>query len=233
MPIPEKKIFVAQLIAGQQFQEVFLVAKKSLAETKAGKPYLALALMDKTGEIEARVWDNALQFETLVEEGNFVVVQAVAKPFRDQMQLGVNALQRVADSAVELADFMPASSRPLSEMAAELDAVIAGIVDPSLQALLRTIFQGETLSRFQRAPGRQEAAPCLYRRPNRTHPVDCWHGGEGSKPLSTHRSGYVDRRRLAPRSSQNRGVRFCPPALWLHRSGKAGWAPGSGRGTDT
>jgi 3'-5' exoribonuclease len=152
MPIPEKKIFVAQLIAGQQFQEVFLVAKKSLAETKAGKPYLALALMDKTGEIEARVWDNALQFETLVEEGNFVVVQAVAKPFRDQMQLGVNALQRVADSAVELADFMPASSRPLSEMAAELDAVIAGIVDPSLQALLRTIFQGETLSRFQRAP---------------------------------------------------------------------------------
>ena len=152
MPVPAKKIFIAQLIAGQPFQDVFLVSKKSLAETKAGKPYLALGLMDKTGEIEARIWDNALQFDAQAEEGNFVLVQAVAKPFRDQMQLGVNALQRVVDSAVDLADFMPTSARPLVEMATELDAVIQGIVEPSLRALLRAIFQGETLARFQRAP---------------------------------------------------------------------------------
>ena len=152
MPVPAKKIFVAQLTAGQPFQDVFLVSKKSLAETKAGKPYLALGLMDKTGEIEARIWDNALQFDAQAEEGNFVLVQAVAKPFRDQMQLGVNALQRVADSAVDLADFMPTSARPLAEMATELDAVIEGIVEPSLRALLQAIFQGETLARFQRAP---------------------------------------------------------------------------------
>jgi 3'-5' exoribonuclease len=152
MPIPAKKIFVAQLTAGQPFQDVFLVSKKSLAETKAGKPYLALGLMDKTGEIEARIWDNALQFDTLADEGSFVLVQAVGKPFRDQMQLGVNTLQRVADSAIDLADFMPTSARPLAEMAAELDAVIEGLVEPSLRALLQAIFQGETLARFQRAP---------------------------------------------------------------------------------
>jgi len=140
------------LTAGQPFQDVFLVSKKSLAETKAGKPYLALGLMDKTGEIEARIWDNALQFAAQAEEGNFVLVQAVAKPFRDQMQLGVNGLQRVADSAVDLADFMPASGRSLAEMAAELDAVIESLVEPSLRALVRAIFQGETLARFQRAP---------------------------------------------------------------------------------
>lgn len=147
-----KKMFVAQLIAGQQFQEVFLVARKSLAETKAGKPYLALGLMDRTGEVEARVWDNALEFEPQVEEGGFVLVQAVAKPFRDQMQLAVITLQSVAETAVDLADFMPASPRPLAEMAAELEAVIAGIGDPPLRALLSVIFQGDTLDRFQRAP---------------------------------------------------------------------------------
>lgn len=152
MSAPAKKIFIAQLTAGQQFQDVFLVSKKVLAETKAGKPYLALGLMDRTGEIEARIWDNALQFEAQAEEGCFVLVQAVAKLFRDQMQLGVNALQRVADSAVDLADFMPTSSRPLAEMAAELDAVIEGMVDLPLRSLLRAIFQGETLARFQRAP---------------------------------------------------------------------------------
>jgi 3'-5' exoribonuclease len=152
MPIPAKKNFVAQLTPGQPFSDVFLVSKKTLAETKAGKPYLALGLMDKTGEIEARIWENALQFESQAEEGSFVLVQAVAKPFRDQMQLGVNALQRVADSEVALADFMPASSRPLAEMAAELDAVIEGVADLPLRDLLRAIFRGATLSRFQQAP---------------------------------------------------------------------------------
>jgi len=152
MPTRAKKIFVAQLTAGQQFQEVFLVARKSLAETKAGKPYLALGLMDRTGEVEARIWDNALQFEAQAEEGSFVLVQAVAKPFREQMQLGVVSLQRMAETAVDMADFMPASPRPLAEMAAELETVIAGINDPPLRALLRALFQGETLARFQRAP---------------------------------------------------------------------------------
>ena len=148
----EKKIFVAQLIAGQQVQDIFLVSKKSLAETKSGKPYLALGLMDRSGEIEARVWENALQFEAQATEGNFVRVQALAKPFKEQLQLGVSFLQQVAEELVQLGDFMPASIRPLAEMAGELDAVIAGIADPALQALLREIFQGETLARFQRAP---------------------------------------------------------------------------------
>lgn len=148
----EKKLFVAQLIAGQQVQDIFLVSRKSLAETKAGKPYLALGLMDKTGEIEARLWDNALQFDAHSEEGAFVLVQAVAKPFRDQLQMVVQSLRPVAEERVRLADFMPASARPLAEMADELDAVIEGIADAALRALLREIFRDETLARFQRAP---------------------------------------------------------------------------------
>lgn len=152
MPTHVKKVFVAQLTGGQQFQDVFLVAKKSLAETKAGKPYLALALMDRTGEIEARVWDNALQFDAQAEEGAFVLVQAVAKPFRDQMQLGVTAVRQVAETTVDMADFLPASPRPLADMAAELEGVIAAIGDPPLRQLLRILFSGDTLARFQRAP---------------------------------------------------------------------------------
>ena len=152
MPTHIKKIFAAQLTGGQQFQDIFLVTKKSLAETKAGKPYLALALMDRTGEVEARVWDNALRFESQAGEGNFVLVQAVAKPFRDQMQLGVTTLQQVAEAEIDMADFLPASPRPLAEMAEELKEVIGSIGDQPLRDVLRILFQGDTLARFQRAP---------------------------------------------------------------------------------
>jgi 3'-5' exoribonuclease len=152
MTVPAKSLFVDQLTAGQHFQDIFLVSKKSLAETKAGKPYLALSLMDRSGEVEARVWDNAEQFEAQADEGNFILVQAVAKPFRDQMQMAISTLQQVEESEVDLADFLPASARPLAEMARELEAVLDGIGDKPLQRLLRTIFCGETLTKFQRAP---------------------------------------------------------------------------------
>ena len=147
-----KHIFVSQLTEGQQVREVFLVARKSLAETKAGKPYLSLSLMDRSGEIEARVWDNASELDSQAREGGFVLVQGVARPFRDQLQLVIAGLRAVPAEAVDPVDFMPASPRPLDEMAAELAAVLDGIGDPAIKALLGEIFQGDTLARFQRAP---------------------------------------------------------------------------------
>ncbi len=148
----EKKAFVGTLVAGQQVQDVFLISRKLLAETKAGKPYLALGLMDKSGEIEARLWDNAQEYDGSANEGAFVMVRAVVKSFRDQLQLAVQSLETVAELMVDLADFMPASIRPLTDMANELEAVIAGVGDPGVRALLEEIFQGETLVRFTRAP---------------------------------------------------------------------------------
>ena len=147
-----KTLFITDLTPGQQVREIFLVARKTLAETKAGKPYLALGLMDRTGEIEARVWDNARELDASAPEGGFVLVQGVAKAFREQLQLAVQSLSVVAADAVNLADFMPASPRPLGEMAAELATLIDSFTDPGLRALLGEIFQGETLTRFQRAP---------------------------------------------------------------------------------
>lgn len=152
MNIQEKKIFISQLTAGQQLQDVFLVAKKSLADTRAGKPYLAMTLMDRTGEIEVRVWENAQQYDALIEEGDYALVQAVVKPFRDQLQMTVTSLRKVDETAVDLASFLRTSTRPAAEMHAALDAVIGSITDPALQRLLQTIFQGEVLQKFQRAP---------------------------------------------------------------------------------
>ena len=147
-----KKTFITQLAAGRPVDDIFLVTRKTLAETKAGKPYLAMGLGDKTGEIEARLWDNASEYEAGIQEGAFVRVRAMAKPFREQLQLSVQSVEPLAEDRVNLADFMPASKRPVAEMARELDAVIAEVTDAGLQALLREIFQGDVLKRFQQAP---------------------------------------------------------------------------------
>ncbi len=148
----DKTTFIDQLHEGQQVDDLFLVSRKTLAETKAGKPYLALALMDRTGEIEARLWDNAEQYEGMAEAGDFVRVQGTARSYRDQLQLVVHSLAPVNAAEVALEDYMPASPRPREVMVAELESVIARIEDRPLHRLLRVIFAGETLELFSRAP---------------------------------------------------------------------------------
>jgi len=95
-----KDIFIEDLQEGQQVRDIFLVARKTLAETKAGKPYLALSLMDRSGEIEARVWDNAAAYDSHARVGNYVVVQGTAKLYRDQLQMGVVFLEKVNSGSV-------------------------------------------------------------------------------------------------------------------------------------
>lgn len=147
-----KTVFIGDLAEGQQVCDLFLISRKTLAETKNGKPYLALTLMDKTGEIEARVWDNADRFGALAEQGRIVLAEGQAKAFREQLQLNITSLAPVEDDDSLLGHFIPAGKRPVREMQQELAAIINGIADKRLHRLLTAIFQGETLKRFSKAP---------------------------------------------------------------------------------
>lgn len=147
-----KQVFIRDLKENQQISEVFLVSRFNLAETKAGKPYLALALMDKSGEIEARLWDRVDQLAPLAQEGSFISVQATVDQFNGQLQLKLLSLAAVSEETLALNDFFPASRRPQKEMILELKKRIKSIQDETLRRLLETIFKGDTLNRFAQAP---------------------------------------------------------------------------------
>ena len=59
------KIFIGELKKGQGVESTFLVREKVLTKTKSGNPYLSLRLADRTGEIDGRVWDSAMDFAPL------------------------------------------------------------------------------------------------------------------------------------------------------------------------
>ena len=147
-----KTLFIRDLQENQQISEVFLVSRFSQAETKAGKPYLSLTLMDKSGEIEARLWDRAELFAPLAQEGNFVTVQATVDQFNGQLQLKLLELNAVSEDSLALNDFFPASRRPKEEMLLELKKRIKSIQDKPLRRLLEEIFKGDTLARFAQSP---------------------------------------------------------------------------------
>lgn len=131
---------VSELAPGQSVQSIFLVQSKDVRQKKTGEPYLSLTLMDRTGEIDAKMWDNVAVILSTFERDDFVRVKGETQLYQNRMQLTIHTLQRVQDADVQLADFLPASKRNPDEMFAELTAVIGSLKNPHLKALLESIF---------------------------------------------------------------------------------------------
>ncbi len=148
-----KQIYVADIKERDQLREVFLVKDKITAMAKNGKPYLTLRLMDRSGEVEGRLWDRVDELSPLFDKNDFILVQGKASVYLGKMQLVVQQLERVADRDVDLADFLPVSTRSRAEMRAELDGLLASLTDRHISALLRGIFDDPVLfERYAMAP---------------------------------------------------------------------------------
>ncbi len=135
------KVFVGDIRDRDQVSSVFLVKEKTMAMAKNGKPYITLHLMDKTGEIEGRVWDNVDVISARFEKDDFISVQSKASVYLGKMQLIISELSKVPESEVNLGDFLPESDRDSEEMVAELASLISSLTDENLHRLLLAFFE--------------------------------------------------------------------------------------------
>ncbi len=136
------KIFAKEIHDRDQVASVFLVKDKITAMAKNGKPYLTVRLMDKSGEIEGRVWDNADEVSATFGKDDFISIRAKASVYLGKMQLIIAQLKVVPDAEVCLADFLPESPRPVGEMCVQLDHLLESIKNPWLRRLL-ALFRGD------------------------------------------------------------------------------------------
>lgn len=148
-----KKKCVADIKDRDMVDAVFLVKDKILAMAKNGKPYLTLKLMDKTGEVDAKVWDNADEIGSLFEKNDFLAVRAKASVYLGKMQLILSDLKLVPEEQIDLADFLPETDRDINIMVEELKALVASLKDLNLKRLLIAFFgDPELLAQFRVAP---------------------------------------------------------------------------------
>lgn len=148
-----EKIFVNELKKGQTIETSFLVREKNLGKTKAGIPYLSLRLMDRTGEVEGRIWENALEFSALFEKDDFIKVRAEADEFQGILQLRIVKLRKLGESEVFLGDFLPKTSQDIEAMFGELKEIGLRVQNPYLRELLAAFWADEEfIGRFKAAP---------------------------------------------------------------------------------
>ena len=144
---------VGDLVPNEIVTAHFLVFAKDIRQKKTGEPYLSLQLADKTGEIEAKMWDNVAEVMDTFDRDDFVKVKGITQVYQNRSQFTIHKLRRMEDHEVEFADFYPCSVRDPEEMFAELTGIIAGIGNPHLRGLLESVFgDSETARLFKMAP---------------------------------------------------------------------------------
>lgn len=148
-----RKVFVKDIKDRDQLKEVFLVKEKITAMAKNGKPYLTIKLMDKSGEVDAKVWDNVDAVAARFEKDDFLEVSAKASVYLGKMQLVIAELRKMPEEEVELADFLPETERDIKAMEGELTALLATLTNSWLKGLLESFFTDpEVMGLYRVAP---------------------------------------------------------------------------------
>src|SRR5437868_1741238 len=148
-----KTAYVTDLVSEQTITSFFLVHEKELRNTREGRAYLRLELGDRSGTIEARMWD---QFEIIAKDINrddFVKVQARVEVYKNRPQLSLVQLRLARPEEIELADYLPHTTADVEKMFAELRAYAESISNPWLKKLTLAIISEPEISRcYKRAP---------------------------------------------------------------------------------
>jgi 3'-5' exoribonuclease len=141
-----KSPYIGSLVPNDVVTAQFLVMSKEIRQKRTGEPYLCLHLADRTGEVEAKMWDNVAEVMNTFDRDDFVKVKGVLQVHQNRYQFTVHRLRRLQEHEVDFGDYFPCSDRDPEEMFAELRGIIANIGNPHLRALLDTVFEDQRLA---------------------------------------------------------------------------------------
>lgn len=142
--------FITELREGDVISSIYLCKDKKTLQTKAGKNYYSMQLHDKTGSVDAKVWDLSNGIDHF-DSMDYIQVDAQVTSFQGSLQLNVKRIRRAMEGEYDPRDYMPCSKKNLDDMQAELLEMIRSVKDVHLKALLEKFFveDKETAEKFK------------------------------------------------------------------------------------
>ncbi len=141
---------IAQLEENRTVEGVYAVAKKERLRTKNGAPYLALELVDPSGRISARVWNDVELLDTRFGEGDAVRVLGRVEKFRDRLQLDVRTLEPA--EGVDPSAMAPAMRRDADELEGFLEFLVAEVSHKGLHDAVEKVLDEQTRAAMRALP---------------------------------------------------------------------------------
>lgn len=148
------KVFISDVseLLNHEIVSYFLVNQKELREGSRDK-FIRMRLMDRTGSLNANIWNNAKQLNDGFAEGDIVKIKGIVISYKGQYQITVNNIRKARDDEYDLADFIPKSTKDIGELTDQFFHFIENIEDEHIKALLESIFgDKEFFGMFSRCP---------------------------------------------------------------------------------
>ena len=133
--------YISTMREGMHISDVYLCKSKQIQLTKNGREYASLVLQDKTGTVDAKIWDLGNPGISHMEAKDYVAVEADVTLFNGSIQLNVRRIRPADPGEYSPADYLPVSEKSIDGMYEELLLMISGVKDPWLNRLLESFFR--------------------------------------------------------------------------------------------
>jgi 3'-5' exoribonuclease len=131
----------------------FVVVAKQIKPKKTGEPYLALTLGDRSGQLEAKMWDNVEEVLDAFDQDDFLKVKGLINKYKNRFQLTIHKLRKLGESEIEFADYLPKTSKNVDDLWHTLGDFVASIQDPHLKSLVQAFMADpEIAAAYRNAP---------------------------------------------------------------------------------
>lgn len=143
--------FIQDLKEGDSVNDIYLCKKKSSLVAKSGRPYESVILQDKTGSIDAKIWDPGSVGIEDFSEMDYVDIIGDVTVYQKKLQLNIKRARKCRDGEYNPEDYVPVSEKNLKTMYSELIQLANTVKDPNLRQLIIKFFvdDKEFIRRFQ------------------------------------------------------------------------------------
>ena len=132
--------FIEALREGERINDIYLCKQKQVAMTKAGKPYESLILQDKTGTLDAKIWDPGSQGIDDYDALDYINVVGDITSFQGTLQLNVKRVRKASEGEYEPKDYLPVSDQDVDQMYHQITTYVKDLTNPYLKQLASSFF---------------------------------------------------------------------------------------------
>ena len=130
--------YIEDLRENEHVVEHYLCKQKQNLKTRAGKTYLSLRLMDKTGTMDAKVWEMSNDIGAF-EEGDMIKIDGHIATFQNELQLKINKLRRSREGEYITGNYIPSTDKDIDTLYGQVLEIIKSITHPHVRELLEII----------------------------------------------------------------------------------------------
>lgn len=145
--------FISQMRPEETINEVFLITSRQLRPNRNGVLYLQLRLTDRTGSVDARLWNADEGFLKRFAPGDYVRAEGVTQVYQGHLQIILSKITKISPEEVNPNDFLPLSQQELDQNLNRLAQILRSVDEPHLRAVLEVFLNDEDfMARLAKVP---------------------------------------------------------------------------------